>query len=28
VHILSWVVTDNNGNSQGIGSRYITVANP
>ena len=28
VHILSWVVTDNNGNSQGIGSRYFTVANP
>lgn len=28
VHVLSWVVTDDNGNSQGIGSRYITVANP
>jgi uncharacterized repeat protein (TIGR03803 family) len=28
VHILSWVVIDNNGNSQGIGSRYITVNNP
>ena len=28
VHILSWQVVDNNGNAQGIGSRYITVRNP
>ena len=28
VHILSWVVIDDHGNAQGIGSRYITVANP
>jgi uncharacterized repeat protein (TIGR03803 family) len=28
VHILAWVVVDNSGNSQGIGSRYITVNNP
>jgi uncharacterized repeat protein (TIGR03803 family) len=27
VHVLSWVVADNNGNSQGIGSRYFMVAN-
>lgn len=28
VHTLSWQVIDNNGNAQGIGSRYITVVNP
>ena len=28
VHVLSWVVVDNNGNSQGIGSRYVKVQNP
>ena len=28
VHTLSWQVIDNNGNAQGIGSRYITVINP
>jgi hypothetical protein len=28
VHVLAWVVVDNNGHASGIGSRYITVANP
>ena len=28
VHILSWVVMDDRGNSEGIGSRYVTVNNP
>jgi len=27
IHTLTWVVVDNNGNSQGIGSRYFTVMN-
>ena len=28
VHVLSWVVIDDHGHSQGIGSRYIRVQNP
>ena len=28
VHSIAWVVRDNAGNAQGIGSRYFTVANP
>jgi hypothetical protein len=28
VHTIAWVVFDNVGNAQGIGSRYFTVANP
>ena len=27
VHTIAWLVTDNEGNSAGIGSRYFTVAN-
>jgi hypothetical protein len=27
VHTISWAVTDNNGNSEGIGSRFFTVLN-
>jgi hypothetical protein len=27
VHTIAWSVTDNNGNSEGIGSRYFTVLN-
>jgi hypothetical protein len=27
LHTISWVVTDNQGSSEGIGSRYFTVAN-
>jgi len=27
VHVLSWIVIDNNDNTQGLGSRYITVNN-
>ena len=28
VHTIAWVVTDSAGRSQGIGSRYFTIANP
>jgi hypothetical protein len=28
VHTIAWVVRDNAGNAQGIGSRFFTVANP
>ncbi|MCA1651308.1 MAG: hypothetical protein LC753_13865 [Acidobacteria bacterium] len=28
VHTIAWVVRDDAGNAQGIGSRYFTVANP
>jgi hypothetical protein len=28
VHTISWVVTDDAGVSDGIGSRYFTVQNP
>lgn len=28
IHTISWVVRDNAGNAQGIGSRYFTVQNP
>ena len=27
LHTISWVVTDNQGSSEGIGSRYFTIAN-
>ena len=27
LHTISWVVTDNQGSSEGIGSRYFTVSN-
>ena len=28
VHSIAWVIVDNFGNAQGVGSRYFTVANP
>lgn len=28
IHTISWVVRDNAGNAQGVGSRYFTVQNP
>jgi hypothetical protein len=28
LHSIFWVVNDNRGGSQGIGSRFFTVANP
>ena len=28
VHTIAWVATDSAGNTQGIGSRYFTIANP
>jgi hypothetical protein len=28
LHTIEWIVRDNAGNAQGMGSRFFTVANP